>query len=82
GAGLVAAVGPTTADALRAEGLAPEVVPARPGGLALVDALVDHLRAHPERRDALRARQDEALARIAAVAAADAASGDANRGER
>ncbi|MEZ4215491.1 MAG: uroporphyrinogen-III C-methyltransferase [Myxococcota bacterium] len=82
GAGLVAAVGPTTADALRAEGLAPEVVPARPGGLALVDALVDHLRAHPARRDALRARQDEALARIAAVAAADAASGDANRGER
>ena len=39
----VAAIGATTADALRRAGIEPDVVPDRPGGRELVEALVDHL---------------------------------------
>jgi uroporphyrinogen-III synthase len=38
----VAAVGRTTAAALEKEGVTPEVVPSRPGGVELVEALVEH----------------------------------------
>ena len=38
----VAVIGATTAEALRREGIEPDVVPERPGGRALVEALVDH----------------------------------------
>jgi len=71
GESLLAAVGPTTAEALRREGFEPEVVPRVAGGLALVAALLDHVRAHPERRDALRERQETALCALARVREAD-----------
>jgi len=50
---LIAAVGPTTAEALRSEGLEPDVVAARPGARELVAALADRL------RDRLRAEGEE-----------------------
>ena len=56
----VAAVGPTTADACRKVGLEPAVVPARPGGLALVEALIAWAKTNPETVARLRDRQDEA----------------------
>ena len=40
---IVAAVGPTTAAALRSEGLEPDVVPTRPGGVELVAALAEYV---------------------------------------
>jgi len=44
----IAAVGPTTAEALRRHGLEPDVVPERPGMEELVAALARHLRARRE----------------------------------
>jgi uroporphyrinogen III methyltransferase/synthase len=72
-AALVAAVGPTTAEACRAAGLEPEVVPEKPGGVALVEALVAFALANPARIAAIRERQDEAqrAARQAARAEAE-----------
>ena len=58
---LVAAVGPTTAEACRAEGIEPAVVPEQPGGLALVQALVEYARSNPEELAGIRQRQDTAL---------------------
>lgn len=58
---LIAAVGPTTAAALEAVGLPADVVPKVPGGLALVEALVDYARANPSRIAELRERQVEGL---------------------
>jgi uroporphyrinogen-III synthase len=63
---LLAAVGPTTAKALRAAGLEPEVVAARPGVRELARAIEQHLAAHPERLEILRARQDQATSAPAA----------------
>lgn len=60
-ASLIAAVGPTTAAALKAEGFAADVVPKLPGGLALVDALVEYARANPSRIAELRERQLDGL---------------------
>ncbi|MEE2677226.1 MAG: uroporphyrinogen-III C-methyltransferase [Myxococcota bacterium] len=40
---VVAAIGVTTAEALRSEGLAPDVVPERPGAVALAEALASFL---------------------------------------
>ena len=57
---VIAAVGPTTADACRKAGLEPAVVPSRPGGLALVEALIAWARTNPDSVARLRARQDEA----------------------
>jgi uroporphyrinogen III methyltransferase/synthase len=48
---IIAAVGSTTAAALRARGIAPDVVPKRPDPRALVDALTAHVRALRERQD-------------------------------
>jgi len=59
-AALIAAVGPTTADACRAAGLEPAVVPEKPGGVALVDALIAFANENPERIEAIRRRQDSA----------------------
>jgi len=42
---VLAAIGDTTADAMRALGLPPAVVPAQPGSQALVDALAQHFAA-------------------------------------
>lgn len=57
---VVAAVGPTTADACRKAGLEPLVVPERPGGLALVEALIAWAKTNPDRVAQIRSRQDEA----------------------
>jgi uroporphyrinogen III methyltransferase/synthase len=57
---LVAAVGPTTAEACRAAGLEPSVVPEKPGGVALVEALMVYARANPQRIEDIRRRQDAA----------------------
>jgi uroporphyrinogen-III synthase/uroporphyrinogen III methyltransferase/synthase len=43
GRGLVAAIGPTTADALRELGLSPGVIPTRHTGRDLADALAERL---------------------------------------
>lgn len=59
-AALVAAVGPTTAEACRDAGLEPAVVPEKPGGVALVEALMAFAQANPERIDGIRRRQDDA----------------------
>ena len=42
---LIAAIGPVTAEALRVEGLAPDVLPARAGAAELVEALAAHVTA-------------------------------------
>ena len=59
-AGLCAAVGPTTAKALRSAGIEPEVVADRSGAAALAAAIEQHLEASPARRAALRQRQASA----------------------
>jgi len=60
GNALVAAVGPTTADACRAQGLEPAVVPELPGGVSLVEALVAWARVNPRAVERIRGRQDAA----------------------
>ena len=60
GRALCAAVGPTTAAALRAEGYEVHVVPRTPGALALVDALAAWARSHPERFRAIVDAQERA----------------------
>ena len=62
-AAIVAAVGPTTARAVRDAGFEPVVVPERAGGPALVAALVDYAGAHPEEVAHLRERQARAAQR-------------------
>jgi len=72
---LIAAVGPTTAAALEAEGLAPDVIPDLPGGLSLVEALVEYAQANPERIEALRERQAAGLQAASASSPLVAAQG-------
>jgi uroporphyrinogen-III synthase len=60
GAALVAAVGPTTAKACRALGIEPAVVPEKPGGVALVEALAVWARANSAAIERIRHRQDAA----------------------
>ena len=60
GKALVAAVGPTTAEACRGCGIEPAVVPEEPGAVALVEALVVWARANPAAIAQIRRRQDAA----------------------
>lgn len=62
---VITTVGPTTADACRAVGLEPSVVPERPGGLALVAALVAWAQENPEEVVRLRDQQDQAADQLA-----------------
>jgi uroporphyrinogen-III synthase len=59
-AAVITTVGPTTADACREVGLEPAVVPERPGGLALVAALVAWARENPDEVVRLRDQQEQA----------------------
>jgi uroporphyrinogen III methyltransferase/synthase len=77
GTALVAAVGPTTAEAVEREGLRAEVVPAVSGGLALVSALAQFARANPDRIAALRERQASALAALQGASASSPSAASA-----